>query len=457
MKKKLTTMLSLLTVSAIALAGCGGGAKTGGNSTEPSPSASTAPSATPEASKPAEKFTINLRHTLVKESNAKELERLEQVKKDVEAKVPGLTIELNGMEEQTHRYQRLRAEMSQGNPPHIFNLFGGTDTIDFAKTGNLLDLTPILEELGLKDQFLNLGEFTVDGKVYGLPNAGYVEGIFYNKQIFKDAGVEVPKTWDELMTVSETLKSQGIVPFGLGAKDAWVTSMLFNTIWVRMGGPFITEDIQAGEAKWTDPGLIEGYKKYKELAEKEYFSKGTLSLTYAQGQGDFQTGKAAMAFDGSWAGGTFSNPDLTPVAEHLGFFAFPTTGGPGDKAINASYSNGYGFSSKLNDQELVAVKEFIKRFYSKEEQEKQHIEEGWLPSMNITMSSAKPYVNEIVAASAAAETTFPAFDAVVPAKVRDTIYTATQELIGNRITPEQFGEKIQKVQEEADKEKEKKD
>ncbi|WP_268633699.1 extracellular solute-binding protein [Paenibacillus alginolyticus] len=42
---------------------------------------------------------------------------------------------------------------------------------------------------------MNLNEFTVDGKIYGLPRAGYVEGVFYNKKMFEDAGVQVPKTW----------------------------------------------------------------------------------------------------------------------------------------------------------------------------------------------------------------------------------------------------------------------
>lgn len=451
MKKKLTTMLSLLTVSAVALAGCGGGTSNGGGSTEPSAPASTAPTTTPAPSTESNKpFTVKLRHIMIKESQMKELDRMKDLKKDIEAKIPGLTLELEGLEEQVHRWQKLRAEMSAGNPPHIFNLFGGTDVKDFAKTGNLLDLTPILDELGLKDSFYNLSEFTVDGKIYGLPLAGFVEGVFYNKQIFAENNLEIPKTWDDLLNVSETLKSKGITPIAIGGKDAWVVGMPLNTMWVRMAGNTITKDIQEGKAKWTDPGVKAGFEKFQELVQKGYFSKNALGLSYAQGQNEFQTGKAAMIFDGAWANGAFTDPALTPVAEHVSFFGFPTMGGPGDNAINASYSNGYGFSAKLNDQELEVVKEFIKLQYSQEMQTRQNQEDGWLPSMKFEIAGSKPILKEILAATEGKDL-FPAFDAEVPGKVNTAVQNAVQEALGLKDLDATLS-KLQAVQEEANAE-----
>ena len=52
---------------------------------------------------------------------------------------------------------------------YVFDVFGSPDAALYAKEGLMLDLTPILDELGLKDKFSDLGPFTYDGKVYGLP------------------------------------------------------------------------------------------------------------------------------------------------------------------------------------------------------------------------------------------------------------------------------------------------
>ncbi|WP_442603554.1 ABC transporter substrate-binding protein [Paenibacillus sp. KN14-4R] len=451
MKKTAVTLDSLLAVGSV-FAGCSKEA-----ATTPAPTSTSAgtqaPAATPAPSKVPEKVTLNLRNILVKETQAKELARLTQVKKDVEAKVPGLTIEMVSMEEQTHRFQRLPAEIAQGNPPEIFTLQGGTDTQKFAKTGNLLDISPILTEIGMKDKFYNLGEFTVDGKIYGLPLNGFQEGIFYNKQLFKDNGVDIPKTWDELMKACETFKAKGIQPFAFGAKDQWAVTMPLNTLWVRYGGANITADIQAGKAKWTDAGVVQGFKKFKEIIDKGFVTPNSLSLSNEQGYGEFQKGNAAMRFDGSWSGGAFSDPKFSKVGDNLGFFALPGVGGPGDGVVNASYAAGYGFSAKVNDAQKNAIKEFIKRMYSDEEQLKQNQEEGWLPAKKIEIAGAKPYVKDIFAAAAAAKGSFPAFDAEVPAVVRDAIYTESQKLVGGKVTPEQLADAVQKIQEKADKEK----
>ncbi|MCR8644065.1 extracellular solute-binding protein [Paenibacillus sp. N1-5-1-14] len=446
MKKTVVSMTALLLVLSSALAACG---------KEETKDAATTPGAT-QTAKPEEAgkpFTINLRHILIKDTDKPALTRLEEVKKKTEAAVPGLTVNFEGMEENVNRFQKLRAEMSAGNPPQIFNLFGGTDTRDFSKTGNLLDLTPILTELGIKDKYNSLSEFTVDGKIYGLPLTGYAEGIFYNKKLFADNGIKVPQTYEELLAASETLKSKGIIPFALGSKEPWAINMMMNTMWVREAGNNITEDIVAGTKKWTDAGVVKAFANYSELHKKGYFPKGTLSLAYPEGQNDFRTGKAAMAFDGSWAGGSFTDETKTAVSKEVGFFAFPSTGGPGDGALNASYSNGYGFSAKLNDQEKKAVKEFIKQMWSQDQQEKQYKEEGWLPAMKFELASAKEITKDISGVMGKAKTVFPAFDSVVHAKVRDALEKGMQELIGGKITPEKLAEKIQKVQDEVAKEK----
>ncbi|MFK7694630.1 extracellular solute-binding protein [Paenibacillus sp. HJGM_3] len=444
MKTKVTVaVLSSVLLLSTVLTACGK-EQTGNAGTTSTPGGATkAPDVKP--------FTISLRHTQVRDDAKLRLKLLEDVAKKTEANVPGLKIELEGVEDKVNRFEKLPAEMAAGSPPKIFDLFGGTDTQKYAKANRLLDLTPILTELGLKDKFFNLDEFTVDGKIYGLPTAGFVEGLFYNKKIFKDLGVEVPKTWDEFLAVADKAKAKNITPLALASADAWVINMMVNTLWVRTAGADSVDGFVAGTRKWTDPDVLDGFKRYETLVKKDYFQEGNLGLKYAEQQNKFRNGEAAMMFDGSWANSAIVDPEKSKIPNDVGFFSFPNLGGKGDNLINGSYSNGYGFSASLNDQEKKAVKEFIKQMFNEETQKRQLKESGFVPAMKLSdLSGVNPIVGEILKAANSKQ--FPAFDSIVQAKVRETLETSMQELLGGKATAEKVVEKVQKAQEDANKE-----
>jgi raffinose/stachyose/melibiose transport system substrate-binding protein len=399
----------------------------------------------------AQPFTISLRHVQVRDDARPRLKMLEDVAFRMEAAVPGLKVEMEGLEDKVHRFEKLPAEMAAGAPPKIFDLFGGADTHKYAKANRLLDLTPILSELGLKEQFFNLDEFSVNGKIYGLPTAGFVEGVFYNKRLFRELGAQVPATWEELLAVAEKAHAQGITPFALASADAWVINMMMNTMWVRMAGTGSVPGFVDGTKKWTDPDVAEAFKRYEKLVQKGYFPEHSLGLKYADQQTAFRQGEAAMVFDGSWANSGLAAPGRSVVEDDVGFFNFPSMGGPGDGTINASYSNGYGFSAHLNAKELEAVKAFIRIMFSEEMQKRQLAEVGILPAMKLAdLSGVRPIVGELL--KAADTRTFPAFDSIVQAKVREALETGMQELIGGKTTAIQLLERVQQAQDNANRE-----
>jgi raffinose/stachyose/melibiose transport system substrate-binding protein len=394
--------------------------------------------------------TMTLRHILVRDGSKHNLRLLQNVVAETEKAVPGLRIELEGVEDRVNRFQKLPVEMATRNAPDIFSLFGGTDTIKYAKAGRLLDVTPFLEELKLKEQFINLDEFTVDGRVYGLPTAGYVEGIYYNKKIFRDLGIPIPATWEEFLAACGKLKASGIVPLALGASDGWVTNMIANTLWVRMAGPDVVERIRAGDARWTDSEIIAAYKAYVTLITEGYVQNNSLALSFTEAQNEFQTGKAAMIFDGTWANSSYLDPHKSVVSDFLGFMPFPAMGGPGDGWMNGSWSSGYGFSSDLTPEQLIGVKHFIQNMYSPQMQKRQLIETGELPAIHLNDFKAEmnPAVAEIMDVLQQAEGLFPAFDSIVSAKVREALEQGTQALIGGIMPPEQMLSIVQHIQQE---------
>ncbi|MBO9599498.1 MAG: extracellular solute-binding protein [Cohnella sp.] len=455
MNRKTGTTIALLLAISTVLAACGGNDNEGSNA---SPSASANPTETAQASEaPAtekvERFEVSLRHIQVGEAQKFRKAILDDIVDKVEAEIPGLEFELDGLQDNFNRFTKLPAEMAAGKPPKIFDLFGGPgDAIKYAKAGKLLDLTPIITELGIQDKFQGLSTFTHEGKVYGLPIGGSVEGLFYNKELFSANGVTPPKTWDELLAASETLKSKGVTPIAMGSQAPWVPLMLVNTLIGRTAGPDAILGLADGMKKWTDPDVVLAFSKYEELVKKGYLTKGELGLNYDQQRDEFLSGKAAMLFDGSWRSSLFSAGGLgESLIGKVDFIALPSlTDGKGDQTgLNTNFANGYGFSADLNDNELKAVKAFIKHMYTEEIQVRGLLEDGVLPSMKVSPDSVSKVENELTKAAlnvlASSASSFPHFDAVVPGEVYKEVENQIQKLAAGKTDAAGMGEAIQKV------------
>lgn len=221
---------------------------------------------------------LTLRHTFIEDRKQSQLRILSDIVDQLENEHPGLNIEMEGIQDTVHRDQKLPAEMVQGNPPDIFDLFGGSDTKRYARAGMLLDLTPFLKDMGWSDYFVNLEEFTVDGRVYGLPIAGYAEGVFYNKALFRTHGWDVPATWDDLLAIVEEAKAAGVQPFALAARDGWVNGMMWNTIMIRTAGMDHFKGLLSGESKWTDEEFVRAFEHYETLVDMGAFPEGALGF-----------------------------------------------------------------------------------------------------------------------------------------------------------------------------------
>ncbi|CAM3992999.1 extracellular solute-binding protein [Cohnella lubricantis] len=461
MHKKLVSSLAVSMAMSAFLAACGSndGNNTSSPSASPSESASPSPSASPSESASPEKvenFTVSLRHIQIGDAQKFRKAILDDVVAKTEAEVPGLKFELDPVEDQVNRFTKLPAEMAAGNPPKIFDVFGGAgDTQKYAAAGRMLDLTPILDELGIKDKFLSgvLEPFSVDGKVYGLPIGGNTEGIFYNTELFAQYNLNPPTTWDDLIKAADTLKANDITPFAMGSSGAWVPNMLVNTLIGRVAGEKTNNGFITGEVKWNSPDVLAAYQLYADWEKAGYFSKGELGKDYDGMLNDFVAGKAGMMFDGSWRSSAFKNDAVGgAIAGKVAFVSLPAVpNGKGDQtSVNANYANGYGFSSDVNENEKKAITAFIKNLYSDEMQLRGLLEDGVLPSMKLSEASvaqvSDPVVKQVLDVLANAGASFPHFDSVVQSKVYTETETQLAKLIAGKATPQQVGDAIQKVQ-----------
>lgn len=173
------------------------------------------------------------------------------------------------------------------------------------------------------------GAVTDTGKIYGFPTSlPPVEGVVYNKKVFQQVGVSVPRTWDELLAVSAKIRAAGIDPFTITAKDVWTVGM-----WVVemvplavKDRPGIWNDLNTGKVKFDQvPAFTDVFAKMQQLVTMGYANKDLFSAGYDVGNDQVATGKAAMEVQGEWAANDIVKkyPDA-----QVGLFPLPLVNDP---------------------------------------------------------------------------------------------------------------------------------
>jgi alpha-glucoside transport system substrate-binding protein len=118
---------------------------------------------------------------------------------------------------------------------------------------------------------------TVDGKVLGVPNKGDLKSlVWYSPKTFKDNGYEIPKTWDDLMSLADQMKSDGIAPWcvGIESGDAtgWPLTDWIEDLMLRVNGPDVYDQWVAHEIPFNDPKV----KKVVQMVQDIWFTEGNV-------------------------------------------------------------------------------------------------------------------------------------------------------------------------------------
>jgi ABC-type glycerol-3-phosphate transport system substrate-binding protein len=275
------------------------------------------------------------------------------IKKFVAAN-PGITV------------KRIQPPANEGNADNYLKtlLASGDfpDLVQNATTQLFVDADALLE-IPIDDTIKNVKNYETDfinGKLYNITFAGSQPQtlIFYNKKLFKDAGIEaLPKTWADLEAVAAKLKAKNITPL-LTAGD-WTSGFTF----AMMTSPTIFEtkktwytDRFDGKVKFTDPDWVEAATYWNGLVKKGYFNKSALSIDYPAVEQEFLKGKGAMYPMGVWF--TASEAKATKDFE-VGVFAVPTKSGAQD-ILGGENGGGIGISKKTKHPEAaIKLAEFL--------------------------------------------------------------------------------------------------
>ena len=199
---------------------------------------------------------------------------------------------------------RIITDFEAGSEPDVLFFFNGVDSNQFVEQGKVVSVDEIREVYpdyasNMKDDLL--GASPVDGVNYSVPVNGYWEGMFVNKEVLEQAGVEVPTaetTWDEFLADCEAIKEAGFTPIAASLQEIphyWFEYAIYN-----FQSPETHNTVPESVDDEYGQAWVDGLNDIKALYEAGYFPENTLTATDAETFQLFTGDKAAFLIDGSW-------------------------------------------------------------------------------------------------------------------------------------------------------------
>jgi raffinose/stachyose/melibiose transport system substrate-binding protein len=227
----------------------------------------------------------------------------------------------------------LRSAELASTTPDIGQLYVGGQVLQNAKY--LVPMNKYLSKSYINSltgwQFVT-ANFKPGGTIYAVPyGAGYYYTVYYNKSLFKKAGVTgpFPTTWAGLLALGKKIKAKGVTPFEFGEKEgymgAWTQDSLISGL---VGDPGVLA-MYNGKASLDSSTLLAPYKAWHDMYASGITNSNAPSLSYTTGIADFAAGDAAMTITGQFYDTQIENG---LGKNNVGLFPVPTL--PGSRYPN---------------------------------------------------------------------------------------------------------------------------
>jgi raffinose/stachyose/melibiose transport system substrate-binding protein len=303
-----------------------------------------------------------------------------------------------------------------------------------------------------------LDAFKVNGKLYGIPKNTDFWVMYYNKKMFDENGLTIPKTETELMAIVKRFKDKNIIPIAMAGRDPWPTGIWFDTMVARASGTWET----SGKAiqrtgSFKDPAVMTAARTMQKWVKAGTFGEGFLNQDYSAARNLFGQGKAAMFMMGEWEMGMAADPNfLESVRDNIGAFPIPSieNGKGSPSQLAAWFGGGYAISEKSTHKKEAL--EFLKWAFRPE---------GWAKAVwqdGITFPAQRYQqfltgnekllqkdLTEIL--SNATELSGKLNQDKLTTNTQKIFYDSVQKLVSFQMTPEELANVLDKVAENSNK------
>jgi ABC-type Fe3+ transport system substrate-binding protein len=224
----------------------------------------------------------------------------------------------------------LGTRVKGGNPPNVALLPQPGLLAQFANQGALTQIDSFAGSTvsaNYADIWKQLG--SVDGKLYGVWfKAANKSTFWYNVPVFKNAGIQPPTTWPQLMSVAQTVKNYGVTPFAVGSGDGWPLTDWFENVYLRTAGPQMYDKLTQHQIPWTDPSVTTALTTLAQVwSHSDWIlggNRGSLQVSFTDSVNDTFANppKAGMTYEGDFVEGLL--PKGAKPQTDAAFFDFPS-------------------------------------------------------------------------------------------------------------------------------------
>ena len=368
--------------------------------------------------------------------DATPLAAMEALIADFEAANPDIDVVLQNFDHEG--YKTAIRNFLTTDSPDLANWYAGNRMAPFVNAGQFQDVSDVWEANGLSDSLASAkASMTIDGKQWGVPYTYYQWGIYFNKDVYKAAGVEVPKTWDEFVANCEKFKAANVDCLTTGTSALWPAAGIFDYINMRTNGYEFHMDLTAGKIAWTDDRVKATFAEWAKV--QPYITANHAAIDWQDAAALMVQGKAANYVMGNFAVATFKEGGMTN--DNLGFMVFPeiTPGIP--RAEEAPTDTIHITAGAKN---VPDAKTFLAYVASAEAQTKLNSALGQLPTnKNATVDAADPFISAGFESLSSAYALAQFFDRDAPAEMAKAGMEGFQEFM---VKPERLPEILDRLE-----------
>ncbi|WP_262021712.1 ABC transporter substrate-binding protein [Vibrio quintilis] len=242
-----------------------------------------------------------------------------------------------------------------------------------------------LNNLYRSDQVYFYDAWENDGKAYGISMGNSVEGLVYNKQVLKNAGVHVPiKTLSDFFDAAEKIKANGKIPLYINFGAQWPLQQWDKFPLIAEGNDSVYEKMLKQDKPFSgETSYHKSLSVLKKLIDDGLTEKDLMTNSWEDSKNSFAKGDAAMYYLGTWV--------IPQVIErgadsnNIGFMPMPSNE---SGELNAQMNHDWGYAVSKFSKNKETAKAYLKFLIEKSDFEKIA---GFIP----TLKSKKPSLEQL--------------------------------------------------------------
>ncbi len=252
----------------------------------------------------------------------------------------------------TKEHKELQVPGLSGDPAeYTVAIVANSSIVPLMNEGLIRPLDDLIAKHG--GNFNDNQKISIGGQTMAIGFMANAQHMVYRKDILEQAGIEPPKTYEEVLAAAAMIKEKGLMkyPFGAAFAAGWGIAQEFNNMFLGMGGDFFKEG--SAMPNINNEKGVAALNMMKSLTE--HMNPDFLTLNNNEINAEWKAGNVAiMQMWGSRAGPLLAGEDSAPGVADNTVLAYPLTVGGGDIPATTLWWDGFTIAQNISDEDAEA-------------------------------------------------------------------------------------------------------